>query len=223
MPSLFPSLSFPGFGQIQPITFPGLITGFQPPALFSNWFNQFLGGFGLRFGITIQQTQIQYNSTSVSWAGATGNDFMQGNSGNDNLSGGSGSDVLTGAGGSDQLVGQNGNDVLIGAGTSYGGGNQRDRLTGGQGADTFCLGSKAGGSFYTDGGYATITDFNFSQDKLQFAGSANGYSMRREQISGSASTLDTGIYRNGDLVAVLQDTTTSFQSFSQQTNFATFV
>ncbi|BAU64524.1 peroxidase family protein [Stanieria sp. NIES-3757] len=52
-----------------------------------------------------------------------------------------------------------------------------DTLSGGAGGDTFVLGDSLG-AFYSGSGYATITDFSFSQgDKIQVFGSASDYTL----------------------------------------------
>lgn len=196
----------------------------------TNWFSSFSQSLRTQFGFGSSSYQFQQSrswgfSTSVSWTGLTGNDWFMGNTGNDRFWGGAGNDLLTGGGGSDQIYGDAGNDVITGvninSGRSIGGRNERDVLTGGTGRDVFCLGDSREGSYYKGdyrAGYATLTDFNFREDKIQFAGNANQYFMRQEQVAGSASKLDTAIYSNtGDLVAVVQDQSMSFQQFSQQT------
>ncbi|WP_392480426.1 calcium-binding protein [Nostoc sp. C110] len=148
--------------------------------------------------------------------GGTGGDVLFGDEitngsgtpgGNDYLSGEDGNDLLYGGGGNDTLIGGAGNDFFSGYGGSSG---EIDRYTGGTGADTFSLGFN--GSFstnidYLGSGYALITDFQRSEgDKIRIGGSINSYSLTKTNFSGAAA-LDTLIYRNGDLIAVVQDTT----------------
>jgi VCBS repeat-containing protein len=68
------------------------------------------------------------------------------------LNGGNGKDVLDGSAGNDVLLGGNGADVLIGG--------NGDRLTGGNGPDTFL--------FRPNFGLNTITDFDVHNDVMQF-------------------------------------------------------
>jgi Ca2+-binding RTX toxin-like protein len=117
--------------------------------------------------------------------------------------GGSGNDTLFGGTGSDRLYGDDGNDRIIGGGFTFNS-NEYDTLQGGQGSDTFVLGNVTR-SYYLGNGYATITDFNGQFDWLEVHGSASNYSFGRGNWGGS-SLLDTGIYYNNNLIAVLQDT-----------------
>ncbi|MBD2363379.1 hypothetical protein H6G36_19655 [Anabaena minutissima FACHB-250] len=150
--------------------------------------------------------------------GGDGNDYLFGGDGDDSLYGGNDNDFLFGEGGNDLLDGGAGNDFLKGyldndLGYSYG---ERDTLTGGAGADTFALGynNSAFGvveiAYYADGnaGYAIITDFSWSEgDKIRFGGSIGNYTLDRTRNYHGSSALDTAIYYQGDLIAVLSDTT----------------
>ena len=71
---------------------------------------------------------------------------------NTTLNGGNGKNVLDGSAGSDVLIGGNGADVLIGG--------NGDKLTGGNGPDTFL--------FRPNFGTNTITDFDIKNDVIQF-------------------------------------------------------
>ncbi len=86
--------------------------------------------------------------------GRKGDDFLIGNEGNDIIEGGAGVDILFGDAGDDILRGGDDEDLLIG-------GQGNDVLTGGAGADEFAPNLSSG---ETD----TITDFNLSEDKLNF-------------------------------------------------------
>lgn len=146
--------------------------------------------------------------------GWTGNDVVVGYEGNDTLLGYDGDDTLGdwyhGEPGNDYLNGEAGNDILYG----YGGGTEFDTLTGGGDADKFVLGQETkdtgvvivnGYAYYLGDGYATITDFNWAEgDKFQAYGSIQDYSLGTSNWSGS-DDLDTGIYYQGDLIAVVQD------------------
>jgi Ca2+-binding RTX toxin-like protein len=142
--------------------------------------------------------------------GWTGNDAVVGWGGNDTLLGFDGDDTLGdwyhGEPGNDYLDGEAGNDVLYG----YGGGTEFDTLTGGGDADKFVLGQETNSSvygyaYYLGDGYATITDFDYQQsDIFQVYGSIEDYSLGTSNWSGS-DALDTGIYYQNDLIAVVQD------------------
>ena len=97
-----------------------------------------------------------------------------------------GDDTLIGGEGNDRLFGGEGADILNGTDTVALGLFELDILTGGAGADTFVLGDDKN-IFYRGGGtsdYATITDFNASQDLLQVHGDLSTY---------------TQVVNNGDL------------------------
>ena len=134
--------------------------------------------------------------------GGNGRDFLNGGDGNDELIGGNGRDILLGYSGDDVLVGGRGDDVLDGYAFT---GTEFDTLTGGNGFDTFVLGGFWGVSYLGDG-YATITDWDFRRDFLEVAGNSNQYSLGVENFSGDSS-LDTLVYFEDDLIAVLEDST----------------
>ncbi|MEM9503930.1 MAG: hypothetical protein AAGA01_08230, partial [Cyanobacteria bacterium P01_E01_bin.43] len=74
------------------------------------------------------------------------------------------------------------------------------------GADTFVLGDILA-VFYQDAGYATITDFDWTEgDKIQVHGDVNDYSLGFQNWSGDVAD-DTLIYYQDDLIGVVQDTT----------------
>jgi Ca2+-binding RTX toxin-like protein len=132
---------------------------------------------------------------------------IKGSSGNNTIDGLGGNDNLYGFGGSDNLYGSSGSDTLTG---SNGALNERDVLTGGSEGDLFVLGD-TNRVFYTgdgDGGYAVIKDFFYGQgDKIQMKGVENDYQWVEFAYSGvgSSSVNDTGIYKGGDLIAIVQD------------------
>jgi Ca2+-binding RTX toxin-like protein len=139
--------------------------------------------------------------------GGNGKDELRGDDGNDSLGGGEEDDKLVGGKGSDTLLGGNGSDVLTGY--SFLGVNERDVFTGGGGADTFVLGDKTS-SHYLESGFATITDFKSSEgDKIRINGSISdsGYTLTQTQNFSGGSALDTLIRKNGNLIAVVEDTT----------------
>lgn len=168
--------------------------------------------------------------------GGQGNDFLDGWVGNDALVGWGGNDTLWGydgddtlgdwyhgEAGSDELNGEAGNDTLYGYGRGIEG-LEYDTLTGGSGADKFVLGQETNSSvygyaYYLGGDYATITDFNYWEgDKFQAYGSSADYSLGTSNWSGS-DALDTGIYYQGDLIAVVQDRSGSDVLLSEDFNF----
>lgn len=144
--------------------------------------------------------------------GWTGNDKMYGGSEKDTLLGYDGKDTMYGGTGSDSLNGESGDDYLNGGGysnNSY----EYDTLTGGGGGDIFALGDSYG-SFYQGGGYATITDFKWSEgDKIQVYGSTSNYTLDKTYNWSGSSSLDTAIYKNGDLIGVVQDTTNVYLEY----------
>jgi Tol biopolymer transport system component len=137
-------------------------------------------------------------------AGNLGNDFLRGGAGNDSLLGANGNDSLVGGIGDDTLLGGDGNDIVDGSGYW----RDLDILSGGNGADTFVLGSQR--VYYQASGYATLTDFSSIQgDKIQVKGNSSQYQLRQENLVGT-SALDTAIYYVGNgaannLIGVVQD------------------
>ncbi len=146
-------------------------------------------------------------------SGMSGDDYVVGYQNNDSLFGNDGNDTLGewyhGEPGSDYLSGGAGNDVLYAYGRNTEGA-EYDILLGGSGADKFVLGqetnsSLSGFAYYVGDGYATIQDFNWLEgDKFQAYGNINDYSVGTSNWSGS-STEDTGVYYQGDLIAVVED------------------
>uniref|UniRef100_UPI000B17042E beta strand repeat-containing protein n=1 Tax=Microcystis aeruginosa TaxID=1126 RepID=UPI000B17042E len=106
------------------------------------------------------------------------------------LYGGDGNDTLNGEAGNDELYGGNNNDTL--QGTNNGTGEQ-DYLEGGTGNDRFILADTTK-TFYDDGNstlpgdndYATIADFNTTDDIIQLRGSSGDYLL---SVSGSNTNL----------------------------------
>ncbi|MEM9093253.1 MAG: hypothetical protein AAGC93_31570, partial [Cyanobacteria bacterium P01_F01_bin.53] len=96
--------------------------------------------------------------------------------------GSAGNDFLYGGVGSDTLEGGAGNDWLEGTDAIAAGYFERDILNGGLGADTFVLGNTTQ-LYYQGGGdrdFATIRDFNASEDLIQLHGSADNYSLQQQ-------------------------------------------
>ena len=119
--------------------------------------------------------------------GGAGNDTLIGGSGDDTLIGGHGDDLLIAGGGDNELNGGWGDDTLVGArldehGRDIGGANtlnggdgddllilgQGDLAHGGEGADTFVLGSWLAG-----GDPAQIVDFTPGEDRLVLSHAAD--------------------------------------------------
>jgi Ca2+-binding RTX toxin-like protein len=126
--------------------------------------------------------------------GAGGDDIIVGLSGNNLLLGGSGNDIV---------IGGDGNDILVGYGNTDG---EVDILVGGAGADLFVLGD-AFGSYYSGSGYAILVDFNpFENDKIQVFGRRRDYTLIPLPVL-SRDVADTLIFKDNDLVAIVQGTT----------------
>ncbi len=93
--------------------------------------------------------------------GGAGNDILKGGAGNGILSGDDGNDDLDGQEGTEKLFGGNGDDILRAGGSIPANqpGTDYDRLSGGEGNDTF--------GFYGVGKFE-ISDFTLNQDRLFF-------------------------------------------------------
>jgi Ca2+-binding RTX toxin-like protein len=76
---------------------------------------------------------------------------------------------------------------------------------GGNGSDTFVFGGPQG-VFYQGNGCATVVDWDYLQDYVQVTGDISLYSLVENDYTGTAD-IDTGLYYQGDLIAVFQDTT----------------
>jgi len=137
------------------------------------------------------------NASNNTITGNASDNTLDGGDGNDTLSGVNGNDSISGGDGSDNLSGGAGNDILSGGSATVG---QKDILTGGTGSDVFVLGTQTQ-VFYDDGNstsagttdYATINDFNSSEDVIQLRGSASDYVLR---ASPTGVVAGTAIYLN---------------------------
>ncbi|MFM6369026.1 MAG: calcium-binding protein, partial [Dolichospermum sp.] len=143
-------------------------------------------------------------------SGGSGNDTISGNAGNERIYGEDGNDVLNGGADNDELYGGNGNDTLQG---TNGGTGEQDYLEGGTGNDRFILADTTN-TFYDDGNstlpgdndYATIADFNTTNDTIQLRGSSGDYLL---SVFGS----NTNLYINkpgsepDELIAVINNQT----------------
>ncbi|WNF12856.1 bluetail domain-containing putative surface protein [Microcystis aeruginosa] len=142
--------------------------------------------------------------------GGDGNDTISGGAGDDKLFGEDGNDVLNGGANNDGLYGGNGNDTLQGTNNGIG---EQDYLQGGTGNDRFILADTTK-TFYDDGNstlpgdndYATIADFNTTDDIIQLRGSSSNYLL---SVDGS----NTKLYINkpgsepDELIAVINNQT----------------
>ncbi|MDX2243143.1 MAG: hypothetical protein NW224_20880 [Leptolyngbyaceae cyanobacterium bins.302] len=115
-------------------------------------------------------------------------------------------DTIIGSVESNFLAGGAGNDYIRG-------GQGFDTLVGGTGSDVFALGD-AYGLDALGASFATIADWNPYEDYIQVDGSASGfYSFGVSNFSGGLA-LDTLVYYNNDLLAVVQDSTNvNFSNF----------
>jgi Ca2+-binding RTX toxin-like protein len=152
--------------------------------------------------IRVYATQDGSLSNDSLW-GSAFNDALYGGSGDDYLDGGSGNDLLIGGSGKDTLIGGAGNDNLNGWGGSLG---ELDVLTGGHGRDTFVLGDSWERTYYMGVNNAVITDFDWRSDKIELGGQASEYRLAYGSWGGSAN-MDTALFKGGDCVALIQDTT----------------
>ena len=109
-------------------------------------------------------------------------------------------DILFGNSGHDKIHGGVGNDIISGTDKVAAGYYERDRVTGGGGADRFILGDATQAYYATQGSqdYVVIQDFNASEDVVQVYGLASEYT---QQQQGN----DVFLSRNGDLVAIFED------------------
>ncbi|MBC1198041.1 calcium-binding protein, partial [Microcystis aeruginosa BLCCF158] len=163
----------------------------------------------------IEQFQITGTNGSDHIVTRDGNDTINGGGGNDTIEGGLGNDVISGGDGNDAIDAGGGSDVISGVktGSANPGKNEIDILAGGEGRDTFILGD-ATSIFYDDGNttntgtsdYATIADFNPTDDIIQIRGSSIDYLLT---VSGS----NTNLYINkpgsepDELIAVINNQT----------------
>jgi|GEM_PF-1565591 len=156
------------------------------------------------------------NTSNNTLNGGGGDDTLDGNNGNDTLNGGDGNDSLQGGPGNEVLNGGAGNDILIGVfpGSPLPPGlGEIDNFTGGAGADRFILGD-ALNVFYDDnnttspgfGDFATITDFDSSQDQIELKGTPLDY--RLQVASGSTRIfLDKQGTEQDEIIGILEGKT----------------
>lgn len=114
-----------------------------------------------------------------------------------------GDDTIYGGSGNDTLSGGDGNDLLFGVA-----GN--DTMRGGAGADIFGVGgfTDSPGTYVDISSVATIADFKRNQgDKISVVGSLSDYSIDQTQNISGWRALDTAVYYQDNLFAVVRDTT----------------
>ncbi len=159
--------------------------------------------------------------------GEGGNDVANGGAGNDDLADYFGSNTLIGGFGNDTVTGGTGNDILIGvetasAGTGVGyGAGEVDILRGGNGKDTFVLGS-ASRAYYSDGDpltsgdvdYALIKDFNVAEDVIRLHGARVSYSLDIYTVSAgkldATIMYDPGITDRAEIIGIVQNVASDF-------------
>ena len=127
--------------------------------------------------------------------GGAGNDELQGGAGNGILSGDDGNDDLDGQEGTEKLFGGNGDDILraggsIPANVAAPAIADHDRLTGGEGNDTF--------GFYGVGSFE-ITDFTLGQDRFFFDSEILGITNVPQLVSYITNIIPAN-GSNGDIV-----------------------
>ncbi len=163
--------------------------------------------------------------------GGSGRDVLYGGYGNDQLFGGivtgdlsfnpnpDGVDRLIGGGGNDYLDGGVGSDYLDGSDTTLKGAGELDILTGGEGADTFVLGSSAA-AYYTQGGasqdFGVMVGFEQAIDKVILHGNASQYVLGYDSVANSTALgyLGSGSF---ELIGVFSDQDLSSMSLTSST------
>ncbi|MFN4849029.1 MAG: hypothetical protein ACK5H5_03255, partial [Microcystis sp.] len=157
-----------------------------------------------RYGSTLIASYSNIERFNIT--GTQFSDTLQGANLDDILIGGAGNDTLTGGAGNDSITGVNSQSTTPGKG-------EIDNITGGTGRDTFILGD-VNWIGYDDGNttsagnndYATIADFNPTDDIIQIRGSSSDYLLT---VSGS----NTNLYINkpgtepDELIAVINNQT----------------
>lgn len=140
-------------------------------------------GVGVNEGKVTYTLKYPINLVEKTINGRDGNDSLIGSPGNDQLNGRNGKDILIGLAGNDILNSGKNRDILIGVNPAFlnPGHSEIDILNGGNGSDTFVLGSID--QVYYDNGnpntqglgdYALIKDFE-KVDTIQLKGASNDY------------------------------------------------
>jgi Ca2+-binding RTX toxin-like protein len=145
------------------------------------------GGAG-SFDIDLSKNSLKLNGLGIGPLAFEVANFSEvvGTNNNDAIVGSKGDNKLTGGKGNDTLTGGSGKDILSGTDSTARGVGEIDTLTGGGGADTFVLGDK-NGSFYLGNGkndYASITDFDFTKDRIQLGGNKDLLSVKFDRRTG---------------------------------------
>jgi Ca2+-binding RTX toxin-like protein len=123
--------------------------------------------------------------------GGAGNDYLFGEAGNDNINGGAGADTISGSAGNDTITGGAGNDTI-----------------------SFLPATSA-----TDGGISidTLTDFNKTEDKIEFAytTAATGELNSMFDANATANNINDYIHMAGDNMYIDRDGTTGGTVWTQ--------
>ncbi|NCR42608.1 MAG: calcium-binding protein [Microcystis aeruginosa W13-11] len=191
------------------------IYGTSGGAVGSTGISNFIAGKIHNAIVTVWTTLTYSNIEQFNITGSPFDDKLYGANLDDILIGGGGNDTLTGGAGNDSIIGGDGSDMLSGvnAENPNPGLNEIDILAGGNGTDTFILGDAV--KIYYDNlntttagtsDYASITDFNPTQDTIQLRGASGDYLLT---VSGS----NTNLYINkpgtepDELIAVIENNT----------------
>lgn len=152
--------------------------------------------------------------------GDGGDDALQGGAGIDDLDGGAGDDAVDGGAGNDWLLGDSGDDILVGGagddelnGDDWSGSAGRgvDRLTGGDGGDTFAF--HIGQSGVTSGQRDVITDFDTAEgdlirlhgfDDLEFVGNDSFSAANQVRYTQAGGKTFVHISTDADAAAEMQ-------------------
>ncbi|MBD2446146.1 calcium-binding protein [Nostoc sp. FACHB-152] len=161
---------------------------------FANQGTDTVYSYASTYTLTANVESLSLLGTAYSGYGNGLNNTIYGTSSSNYLGGGGGNDTIYGDGGSDRINGYN----TATSSTEY------DTLSGGSGADSFILGGSWGVS-YLGAGYASITDWS-SIDYIEAKGTASQYTLGYGNYEGT-SALDTRVFYQGDLIALIRDTT----------------
>jgi 3',5'-cyclic AMP phosphodiesterase CpdA len=163
------------------------------------------------------QNALRKNTLTHRQVGCADDDLLRGDARHDAMRGRRGDDILHGRGGNDELLGNAGDDRLVGGSgddwlNGYGRDGDRDRLSGGRGADVFVLGDETS-VFYQGSGTAIIMDFESrAGDKILLHGSATHYHLTTDNVLGRL-TPDTLIHYGSTLVGIIRDQPKNTLSF----------
>jgi hypothetical protein len=137
--------------------------------------------------------------------GENGVDILQGDIGNDDLRGSEGNDTLWGGSGNDDLYGDRGDDRLDGAYGAPADEYQYDRLFGGEGADTFVLGSSWGSPYISGGGRAIIVDWQSDRDLIEAPYDERFYKLVVDAFGNSQRSTAVVYIPTDQPIAIVQD------------------